>query len=85
MAKKKVAETTGFRHYAVASITYSAVGLLGVFGAVYAFLEQKYFLLVICILIAYISSDVFFCGSRAKKAGLKTNSHYMMPPLGKKP
>ena len=70
--------------YAVSTVLYGAVVVLGVFVAVYFFIKGMVFLSLIGLVLTLVSLDNFFCGMRAKNAGAKVKGRYVIPFMRKK-
>ena len=68
--------------YIVSTVLYGIVGVLALAG-LFAFYDE-WMLFTICILIAYVAWDNFFCGTRAKDAGCPVDKHYVIPPFLKR-
>ena len=68
-----------YKLYVVSTIGYGLVAIAAFAGGVYLLRIHRYFLALICLVMVYIALDNFFCGHRAKAAGIDAHSHYFFP------
>jgi len=53
----------------------------GILFAIFFLIKGRYFLSVLGLIFVYVSSDNFFCSSRAKSCGIHAKGHYFIPPF----
>jgi len=70
-----------YKTYVLITSLYGILGLFGIAGILYFFIQRQIFLAVISFLILLVSLDNFFCGARITQAGIEATQHYAVPPF----
>jgi len=65
--------------YVFSTTLYGLVALIGVVSFISFLAQERYFFVVLSVIVVYVALDNFFCGLRAKRAGVNTNKHYIIP------
>ncbi len=65
--------------YVVGAWMFLLVAVLSVPVAVLFGFQRRWFLVVICVLMFFISLDNAFCGTRLRTAGCSVKGHYVKP------